>query len=51
MKTYDYTIIGSGPSVYRFLVGMQGSKKRILVVESDKFGGICPNAGCEPKIF
>jgi len=51
MKTYDYTIIGSGPSVDRFLVGMQGSKKRILVVESDNFGGICPNAGCEPKIF
>lgn len=51
MNDYNYVVIGSGPSVFRFLPGMQGSHQKILVVESDQFGGICPNAGCEPKIF
>lgn len=51
MNDYNYVVIGSGPSVFRFLPGMQGSKQRILVVEANNFGGICPNAGCEPKIF
>ena len=48
---FDYVVIGSGPSVYRFLLGMQNSGKKIAVVEKNRFGGICPNEGCEPKIF
>ena len=48
---FDYVVIGSGPSVYHFLLGMQNSGKKIAVVEKNRFGGICPNEGCEPKIF
>lgn len=51
MEKFNYVVVGSGPSVYRFLLGMKDSKKKILVVEKKRFGGICPNEGCEPKIF
>lgn len=51
MNDYNYVVIGSGPSLFRFLPGMQESNSKILVVEANDFGGICPNAGCEPKIF
>lgn len=48
---FDYAVIGSGPSVYHFLLGMKDSGKKIAVIEKKRFGGICPNEGCEPKIF
>lgn len=51
MKKYDYIIIGSGPAAYKFSEGMKKSQKTVLIVEGDSFGGICPNYGCEPKIF
>ncbi|MGM1019844.1 MAG: dihydrolipoyl dehydrogenase family protein [Bacillota bacterium] len=51
IKKYDYIIIGSGPVAYKMAIGLKNSNKKILVVENDKFGGICPNYGCEPKIF
>ncbi|AVK49366.1 hypothetical protein AXY43_15920 [Clostridium sp. MF28] len=51
MKKYDYIIIGSGPVAYKMTAELRNSNKKILVVESDTFGGICPNYGCEPKIF
>ncbi|HFO9584578.1 TPA: NAD(P)/FAD-dependent oxidoreductase [Listeria monocytogenes] len=51
MKKYDYIVIGSGPVAYKFSAGMKEQNKKILVVEGDSFGGICPNYGCEPKIF
>lgn len=53
MKQYDQIIIGSGPAVYRLLVSLRknGNKGKAVVIEKGDFGGTCPNAGCEPKIF
>lgn len=51
MKKYDIIIIGGGPAAINFSKAAQSSHKQILVVEGDKFGGTCPNYGCEPKIF
>lgn len=53
METFDNIIIGSGPSVYRLLLAMSQNSNpgKNLVVEKGAFGGTCPNAGCEPKIF
>ena len=39
MEKFNYVVVGSGPSVYRFLLGMKDSKKKILVVEKKRFGG------------
>lgn len=51
MKKYDIIIIGAGPAAINFSRAAQGSDKKILAIEGDKFGGTCPNYGCEPKIF
>ena len=51
MKKYDIIIIGAGPAAINFSRAAQGSDKKILAIEEDKFGGTCPNYGCEPKIF
>lgn len=51
MKKYDYIVIGSGPAAYKLVPGLQTGDKRTLVVDGGTFGGICPNYGCEPKIF
>ncbi|WP_057881082.1 dihydrolipoyl dehydrogenase family protein [Companilactobacillus kimchiensis] len=51
MEKFDYAVIGSGPAAFMFVNGMKDSQKRIAVIDGGKFGGICPNAGCEPKIF
>lgn len=51
MEKFDYAVIGSGPAAYMFINGMKDSNKRITVIDGGDFGGICPNAGCEPKIF
>lgn len=51
MKKYDYIVIGSGPVAYKISAGLKDSNKKVLIVEGKTFGGICPNYGCEPKIF
>ncbi|MBY7142496.1 NAD(P)/FAD-dependent oxidoreductase [Virgibacillus sp. NKC19-3] len=51
MKKYDYIVIGSGPVANSFSSELKDSNKKVLIVEGDAFGGICPNYGCEPKIF
>ncbi|HAT54780.1 MAG TPA: NAD(P)/FAD-dependent oxidoreductase [Lactobacillus sp.] len=51
MKTYDYIFIGSGPVITGAQPDLIASHKRVLVIESDTYGGTCPNTGCEPKIF
>ncbi|WP_125588086.1 dihydrolipoyl dehydrogenase family protein [Companilactobacillus jidongensis] len=51
MKKYDYIVIGSGPSAYKMVPKLQDGTKKTLIIENEKFGGICPNFGCEPKIF
>lgn len=44
-------MIGSGPSVHTLTNLLAQTKKTALIVEGDKFGGICPNYGCAPKAF
>lgn len=51
MKKYDYIMIGSGPSARTFTNLLAKTNKTALIVEGDKFGGICPNYGCTPKAF
>lgn len=51
MEKFDYAVIGSGPAAYMFINGMKDTNKKIAVIDGGNFGGICPNAGCEPKIF
>ncbi|EEJ71898.1 dihydrolipoyl dehydrogenase family protein [Lactobacillus ultunensis] len=51
MKEYDFIVIGAGPAAINFSKNMKNAEKSILVIEGDKFGGTCPNYGCEPKIF
>lgn len=48
MKKYQLVIIGSGPGGY--VAGEYASKQGLhtLVIESDKFGGVCLNKGCIP---
>lgn len=48
MKKYDVIIIGSGPGGLSAAYGL-AERKKVLVVEKDRFGGTCPNRGCDPK--
>lgn len=51
MKQYDYIFIGSGPSTFAAANKLKNSNKKVLILDGGSFGGVCPNAGCEPKIF
>ncbi len=46
---YDVIIIGSGPGGMAVGGKLAAAKKKVLVVEKDRFGGTCPNRGCDPK--
>lgn len=48
MKKYDYIVIGSGPGGNAFAFAMKELGHSVLVVEKDKWGGTCPNYGCDP---
>lgn len=48
---YDFIVIGSGPAAVNFSRNIFQAGKSVLVVENDRFGGTCPNYGCEPKIY
>lgn len=48
---YDFIVIGSGPAAINFSKNVFSSGKSVLVIENDRFGGTCPNYGCEPKIY
>lgn len=51
MKQYDYIILGTGPAGYQLAQLLAKTGKSLLAVEGGRFGGTCPNVGCEPKIF
>jgi len=52
-KQFDYIVIGSGPAAFGLTTALkeQQSTKTALIIDNDRFGGTCPNYGCEPKIF
>ncbi|WP_086349155.1 dihydrolipoyl dehydrogenase family protein [Candidatus Enterococcus clewellii] len=46
---FDVIIIGSGPGGMAAAYDLKTAGKKVAVVESDKWGGTCPNRGCDPK--
>ena len=48
MKKYDLIVVGSGPGGY--IAAEYASKQGLstMLVEKDKFGGVCLNKGCIP---
>ncbi|WP_137625473.1 dihydrolipoyl dehydrogenase family protein [Lactiplantibacillus pingfangensis] len=48
-KQYDVVVIGGGPAGTAMASGLKSQGKSVLIVESDLWGGTCPNRGCDPK--
>lgn len=46
---YDIVILGAGNAGFGVSQIAQAAGKSIAFVESDQFGGTCPNRGCTPK--
>lgn len=51
MEKFDVIIIGSGPGGMAAAYDLSATGKQVAVVETDLWGGTCPNRGCEPKKF
>lgn len=49
MEKYDAIVIGSGPSGNSAAYGLKEQGKKVAIIESDLWGGTCPNRGCDPK--
>lgn len=50
-EKYDLTIIGGGPGGYVAAIRGTQLKKKVVLVEKDKIGGVCMNWGCIPTKF
>ncbi|RZI48366.1 dihydrolipoyl dehydrogenase family protein [Lactococcus kimchii] len=48
MENFDVIIIGSGPAGAAMASGLASQGKKVGLVERDKWGGTCPNYGCDP---
>lgn len=46
---YDAIVIGSGPGGNSAAYGLKAAGKSVAVIESELWGGTCPNYGCDPK--
>lgn len=49
MKKYDAIVIGSGPAGNAATYALKEQGKTTAIIESDLWGGTCPNRGCDPK--
>ncbi|GCF95878.1 glutathione reductase [Enterococcus florum] len=49
MKNYDAIVIGGGPAGTAAAYGLKEQGKAVAIIESDLWGGTCPNRGCDPK--
>jgi pyruvate/2-oxoglutarate dehydrogenase complex dihydrolipoamide dehydrogenase (E3) component len=47
-ENYDAIVIGTGQAGPSLAVRMAGSGQRVAIIERDRFGGTCVNAGCIP---
>lgn len=48
MEPYDLIVIGGGPAGYLGAQRAAKKKKRVLLFEKNKLGGVCLNEGCIP---
>ena len=48
---FDLVVIGAGPAGYNLAAQSAGTGLKVAVVEKDKPGGVCTNAGCIPSKF
>ncbi|MBL1229790.1 NAD(P)/FAD-dependent oxidoreductase [Enterococcus sp. BWB1-3] len=48
-RDFDVIIVGSGPGGMAAAYDLKAAGKSAAVVEADKWGGTCPNRGCDPK--
>lgn len=49
MEKYDVVVIGSGPAGNSAAYSLKEQGKKVAIIESDLWGGTCPNRGCDPK--
>lgn len=47
-EEFDVIVIGSGPGGAALANGLKAQGKKVALVERDKWGGTCPNYGCDP---
>ena len=45
---FDYIIIGAGPGGLGLAYSLNNGKRKVAIIENDKWGGTCPNYGCDP---
>lgn len=45
---YDIVIIGAGPGGYVAAIKAAHMRAKVALIEKDKVGGVCLNAGCIP---
>lgn len=45
---FDYIVIGSGPGGLALAYQLKARDFNVAVIENDKWGGTCPNYGCDP---
>lgn len=46
---YKYVVIGAGAAGLVTAIGLKKAKKKVLLIESNLFGGDCTNFGCIPS--
>ena len=49
MNQFETVIIGGGPAGLGLAYPLQNAGQKVAVVEENKWGGTCPNRGCDPK--
>ncbi len=49
MKQADVCVIGAGPGGYVAAIKAAQLGKKVIIVERDKWGGVCLNVGCIPS--